>query len=91
MGLIKESYPIVFGNNGVNKPHSSEYTEFTQKWGFIGTIYSLADEKIEKVKEINQEYLTDVLQFLTYMIEKGKVDEREDAFQEALRKAKRGR
>ena len=33
----------------------------------------------------------DYLQLLTYMVEKGKAEERDDAFQEALRKAKRGK
>lgn len=33
----------------------------------------------------------DTLQFLSYMIEKGKADEEEDKFQEQMRKARKGR
>jgi hypothetical protein len=36
-------------------------------------------------------YVSDYLQYLSYLIEKAEVDRKEDAFQENLRKAKRGR
>lgn len=48
----------------------------------------MADEKIEKVAEIKQEYLTDTFLLLTYLIQKGEMEEEEDQFQETLRKAK---
>lgn len=51
----------------------------------------LAEEKIEKIEEVNQLRLTDVLFYLTYLTDKCEVDEAEDKFQETLRKAKRGR
>lgn len=35
--------------------------------------------------------MTDVLFYLTYMIDKDEVDDAEDKFQDTLRKAKRGR
>ena len=49
----------------------------------------MADEKIEKVAQVKQEYLTDTLTFLTYLIQKGEMEEEEDQFQQTLRDAKR--
>lgn len=51
----------------------------------------MADEKIEKIAEINQQYLNDTLTFLSYLITKQEAEEEEDKFQENLRKAKKGR
>lgn len=51
----------------------------------------MADEKIEKVAQVKQEYLTDTLLFLTYLIKKGEMEDAEDKFQEQRRKAKKGR
>ena len=50
----------------------------------------MADNSIAKVAEVNQQYLQDMLVFLTYLIQKGEMEEAEDKFQETLRKAKRG-
>jgi hypothetical protein len=50
----------------------------------------MANEEITKVAQINQIYLTDFLEFLTYLIQKGEADEEEDKFQERRRKAQRG-
>lgn len=36
-------------------------------------------------------YLSDFFLFLTYLIQKGEMEDEEDQFQETLRKAKRGR
>ena len=91
MGNIKSSYPIVFEGNGGNRPHCKAYRDFAQKWGNIKTLYEISDEKIEKVGKVYQIYLNDYLQYLSYMIEKGQVEEEEDKFQENLRKAKKGR
>lgn len=51
----------------------------------------MADEKIEKVARIKQEYLSDALLFLTYMIRKSEVDDKETKWQEQRRKAMRGK
>jgi len=48
----------------------------------------LADEKITQVAKVNQLYLTDAFTYLTYLIQKGDMEESEDQFQETLRKAK---
>jgi hypothetical protein len=48
----------------------------------------LADEKIEKIPQINQTYLTDAFTYLTYLIQKGDMEQAEDEFQENIRKAK---
>jgi hypothetical protein len=50
----------------------------------------MADNSITKVDEVNQQYIQDTLTFLTYLIQKGEMEEQEDKFQETLRKAKRG-
>lgn len=49
----------------------------------------MADEKIEKVGEIYQEYLVDALQFISYITERAKVDKEEDKFQEMIRPRRR--
>lgn len=51
----------------------------------------MADTKITKVAEIYQIYLTDFLQFYSYLIQKGDVEEKEDAYQDKLRKMRKGR
>jgi hypothetical protein len=52
-------------------------------------LYELSDEKIEKVEKTAQQYLTTVLQFLSYTIEKGWADEDEEKFQDQLRKQRK--
>lgn len=51
----------------------------------------MADEKITKIAEVYQIYLTDFLQFYSYLIEKSDVDEKEDKFQDQRRKLNKGR
>ena len=85
---IADAYPIVFQGNGSHRPHSQGYRDFASKWGNIKTLYEICDEKIEKVGEIYQFYLSDYLQFLSYLIDKGEAERQEDEFQETLRKAK---
>lgn len=50
----------------------------------------MADGQIGKVAQIKQEYLNDTLTFLTYLIQKSEMEEREDKYQDTLRRAKRG-
>lgn len=88
---ITDSYPTVFSAAKRNRAHAKEYNDFQSKWGVIGTLYQIADEKIEKVGEVTQIYLTDFLQFLSYLIEKTIAEEAEDRFQELRRKAQRRR
>lgn len=49
----------------------------------------MADEKIEKVAEIYQEYLVDALQFISYITERSNVDKEEDKFQEMIKPRRR--
>lgn len=88
---ISDSYPTVFKNKGSNRPHSQGYRDFAQKWGNLKTLYEICDEKIEKVREVYQEYLNDYLTFLSYLIDKGEAERQEDEFQELRRKATKGR
>lgn len=87
---IISSYPVIFSSRGSNKPHSQSYRDFAQKWGNLKTLYEICDEKIGKVREVYQEYLSDYFQLLSYLIEKREAEEEEDKFQDNLRKAKRG-
>ena len=48
----------------------------------------MADNSITKVDEVNQQYIQDTLTFLTYLIQKGEMEEIEEKFQDNLRKAK---
>ena len=86
---ISDAYPIVFKGNGSHRPHSQGYRDFASKWGNLKTLYEIADEKIEKVGEVYQMYLSDYLQFLSYLIDKGEAERLEDEFQDQLRAAKR--
>ena len=88
MVRTRDVFPAVFSGGGSHRPHSAEYKQFGQDWGFQKTLFELADEKITQVARVKQEYLTDTLFFLTYLIQKGEMEEKEDAFQENLRKAK---
>ena len=91
LASIAEEYPVVFNGRGSNKPHSQGYREFSQRWGFIKTLYEICDEKIEKVGEVYQIYLSDFLQYMTHLIDKQQAEDEEDKYQEVLRKAKKGR
>ena len=88
MVRARDEFPVIFEGGGSHRPHSAEYRQFGQDWGFQKVLFDLADEKIEKVAQVKQEYLTDTLLFLTYLIKKGEMEEKEDSFQENLRKAK---
>lgn len=88
MGNVRETFSYVFSSGGSHKPHSKAIKDLQESWGFQKVVFDLADSKIEKVAEINQQYLTDFLTFLTFLIQKGEADEEEDKFQETLRKAK---
>lgn len=57
----------------------------------MASLYALANEEITKVAETYQVYLMDTLQFMTYSIEKNKADKDEDAFQEQMRKNRKGK
>lgn len=91
LASIAEEYPVVFNGRGSNKPHSQRYREFSQRWGFIKTLYEICDEKIEKVGEVYQIYLSDFLQYMTYLIDKQRAEDDEYKYQETMRRAKRGR
>lgn len=51
----------------------------------------MAGESYSQIALIKQDYLTNFLFYLTYLIKKSEVDEVEDSFQENLRKAKKKR
>jgi hypothetical protein len=53
-------------------------------------VFDMADGSLTETFRINQSYARDFLFYLTYLIQKGEMEEAEDKFQETLRKAKRG-
>ena len=54
-------------------------------------IFQMANESLTQVAQVKQEYLTDALTFLTYLIKKGEMEEQEEKFQEMRRKSIKGR
>ena len=91
MVRARDEFPVVFSGGGSREPHSAEYRQFAEDWGFQKTLFELADEKIEKVAQIKQEYLTDILFYLTYLIKKGEMEKKEDKWQENRRRAMKHR
>lgn len=70
---IYSLYPKVFGNTagqGTGRIVSPVYKRFSEGWGFEKVRYDLCEDRIEKVGEISQIYLTTVLQFMSYMNDK---------------------
>ena len=78
----------MFSGGRRNKPHSKEYRDFSERWGFEKTLFEMADEQIVKVAQVKQEYLTDTLTFLTYIVQKQEMEDEEDKFQDMIRKSK---
>lgn len=91
MDGLRATFSALFNGKGSNRPHSTEYREFKQKWGLTATIYEMASDKITELDKIYRLYLADFLQYLSYCVEKQQVDDIEDKWQENRRKAMRGR
>lgn len=51
-------------------------------------MYSMAEDKIEKIAQIYQTNLMDYLQLLTYLQDKAEAEEAEEKYQNQLRKNK---
>lgn len=88
MANIRRQFPTVF-EGGSDKLHCDDYRRFNERWGWVGIAYKMAEKKIEEVERLYQKNLLDVLQLLSYLQEDALVDEKEDKFQERLRKARR--
>ena len=91
MASVQKEFPALYTNRGTTKQHSKEYREFNKRWGYQKTLFDLAGESLAQVSAIQQQYLTTTLFWLTYLIDKGEVDEKEEQFQDNLRKIKGGR
>ena len=91
MADVRDTFPVVYSGGRRNKAHSKGYKDFNEAWGMQKVLFQLAGEEITKIAEVNQIYLSDAFTFLTYLIQKADADEEEDSFQDALRKAKKGR
>ena len=88
---LRDTYEIIFTSRRPSRPKCKAYRDFKEKWGFIGTIYDVAEKKIEEIEKINQMYLSDFFQLLTYMIDESVANEEQDKFDEQRRKAMKGR
>lgn len=53
------------------------------------TLYEICGERIEKIGETTQMYLTTYLQYLCYLVDKDEAEEEEHKFQEQQRKLKK--
>ena len=89
MANLRDEFPAVFSGGGSRKPHSAEYSRFSQDWSFHKVIFEMANESYSEISVIRQDYLTNFLFYLTYLIKKGEVDGIEDQFQENLRKSRK--
>lgn len=89
---IKDAFPTVWGDRrGNRRPLCQAYREFNESWSWLKTLYNAAEEDFTKVEKINQSYLLDFLQWLSYSIDKGYAEEEQDKYEEQRRKAKRGK
>ena len=85
LSQIYDNYPAVFDERA-SKPVSSQYREFSKKWGWKKTLFSIAQDDITKVKKIQKTHLSTVMEFLSYLYDKNEAEESEMKFQESLRK-----
>ena len=53
------------------------------------TLFELANEEVTKVEKVSRMYLTTVLEFLCYTIDKGYAEDDEEKYQETIRKQRR--
>ena len=90
MADISSSYETIFGESySLHKPTCDAYREFCSRWNWKKIAFEFSDEKIEKVKEIYQIYLTTALEYLTYSIQKNYAEQQQDKFEEQIREQKR--
>ena len=87
---IRTQYETIFGEpQRPCKPHSTALHKFSKKWSWKKTLFELANEEVTKVEKVSRMYLTTVLEFLCYTIDKGYAEDDEERFQEQLRKQRR--
>ena len=86
MDAIKSTFPSIFEGRGSGKPTCAKYRRFSQTWGWQKTLFEMADEKIEKIAQVAQIYLTTFLNYLAYSIDKGEAEHAQYKFDEQRRK-----
>ena len=91
MDDVRSTFSVVYSSRGSNKPHCPEYRELSQNWGFQANVFAMANKEPEKIAKIKQDYLTDTLTLLTYLIQEAEAEEKEQKFQQTIKDAKRGR
>lgn len=69
------------------KPIAPQYQEFTTKWGWIGTSYSLGENLVE-IEKVREMYLTTVLTYLSYKKDEAIAQKAQDDLEEQIRKAR---
>ena len=58
-------------------------------WGWQKTLFTLADEDIEKAQRIQKMLATTVLNYLSYLKDKAIAEAEQDKYDEMLRKSRR--
>ena len=86
---IHNTYGTIFQSRGSGKPTCQRYRDFAKAWSWKKTLFEVADEKIEKVAEVNQIFLTTFLEFVCYLTDKGEAERAQDKFDEQRRKMKK--
>lgn len=87
---IRELFPTLFdGTKASNRPIANRNREHCEKWGLQKTLFDLGHENIMEIKEIQKNYLTTMMNFLTYCKDKSFADKAQDDLDERMRKIKR--
>ena len=76
------------GRKVSNRPVVGTYTKFSEMWGWQKTLFSLADEDIEKAQRIQKMLATTVLNYLSYLKDKAIAEAEQDKYDEMLRKSR---
>lgn len=83
-------FPKVFGEQqGSNRIISPVYKKFSEGWGWQHILYSLCENKIEKIGEVAQMYLTTVLMFMSYQSDRAVAERAQNELDETIRKQKK--
>jgi len=75
---ISKGFPSLFpevDSEGIEKDYSSE-GQFAAKWGWFGSIHTLAGGSITRFNEVTSQKLIDSLTWLEYEKDKGNIERR---------------
>jgi hypothetical protein len=69
-----ELYPELFGESQEIDKHADKRKNFSEKWGWYGTINAAANNDITKYEAIGKTQLFQVLTWLAYNADKDKLE-----------------